>query len=86
MEFALTKYQNYSLLEISGRIDSYTAPKIDNVLHALISENHGNILIDLEKVSYISSSGILIFVNAQKSLTRKNRGKIHFSGTSKGPG
>jgi anti-anti-sigma factor len=41
-----------------------------------------NLVIDLAHVKYISSSGILVFVNAQKSLNKQNRGRILFSGTS----
>jgi anti-sigma B factor antagonist len=82
MEFVLTEYKHCNLLEISGRIDSYTAPNINKILKSIISDGHLNLVVDLKNVTYISSSGILMFVNAQKLLEKQNTGKIHFAGTS----
>lgn len=80
MEFVITEYKHCDLLEISGRIDSYTAPKINEALLALIADNHINIVIDMKKVNYISSSGILVFVNIQRKFQRLGRGQLIFSG------
>jgi anti-sigma B factor antagonist len=82
MEFVVTQYKHCDLIEITGRIDSYTSPNINDVLKSLIMDNHLNIIIDLNEVSYISSSGILVFVNAQKQLIQKNQGKISFTSGS----
>ena len=82
MEFAITEYKHCDLIEISGRIDSYTAPQIDHALQALITDDRNNIVIDMQEVSYISSSGILAFVNIQRRFLRQNRGKLVFSGIS----
>lgn len=82
MDFAVNKFDHCDLITISGRIDSYTAPNIDQALKSLISGGQSNIVINMENVTYISSSGILVFVNTQKSLDKKNMGRIIFSGTS----
>ncbi len=82
MEFAVKKFEKCDLITISGRVDSYTAPNIGMLLKSLISDGQMNIVIDLEKVSYLSSSGLLVFVNAQKSLNKQKCGRIRFSGTS----
>ena len=81
MEFVLTEHKDFDLLEITGRIDSYTAPKINKILQSIISDGHSNIIVDLKNVKYISSSGILVFVNSQKLLIKQKRGKILFTGT-----
>jgi anti-anti-sigma factor len=83
MEFNITNHPQCYLLEISGRIDSYTAPKIEEVLNNLIKENQVNIVIDLEKTTYISSSGILLFVKAQGWFTNLGIGKIIFCNVPK---
>ena len=82
MEFAVKKFEQCNVITIFGRVDSYTAPNIDTLLKSLISEHQTNIVIDLEKVSSLSSSGLLVFVNAQKSLNKQKCSKIRFSGTS----
>jgi len=79
MEFIITEYQQCSLIKIFGRIDSYTSPKIKESLQRLLDEDHHNFVMDLSEVNYISSSGILMFVNLQKKLSKKDRGKIIFS-------
>ena len=66
MEFVITEYKHCDLMEISGRIDSYSAPQIEQALQALITDDRSNIVIDMQNVSYISSSGILVFVNLQR--------------------
>jgi len=82
MEFSITEYKHCDLMKISGRIDSYSAPHIAQALQAVITDDHTNIVIDMEDVTYISSSGILLFVNIQRRFQRQNRGKLVFSGTS----
>lgn len=79
MEFSIIEYKHCDLLKISGRVDSYTSPKIDDALKALLADGHSNIVVDMEKVAYLSSSGMLVFVNAQKQCIRQNRGEIVFS-------
>jgi len=83
MEFIITEYKHCDLIEITGRIDSYTAPKLDQMLKSLIADNQTNFAVDLSNVTYISSSGILVFVNTQKKLTRQNRGEIVFTNVPK---
>jgi anti-sigma B factor antagonist len=80
MEFAITEFKHCDLMKISGRIDSYTTPKINQALNALITDDRHNIVIDMKDVTYISSSGILMFVNTQRRFHRQNRGKLVFSG------
>lgn len=80
MEFIITENKHCALIEIKGRIDSYTAPKIYQGLTALMEDGQYNLVIDMKDVSFISSAGILMFVNAQKQCRHHNRGEIVFSG------
>lgn len=79
MECIFTEFKHCDLVEIKGRIDSYSAPKIEETLNAFIADKHFHFVIDLNQVSFISSSGILTFVNFQKRFLNQNRGKIVFS-------
>lgn len=79
MEFSITNHNHYDLLKISGRIDGYTSPQINKALQTLTNEGPGNIIVDMKEVTYLSSSGILVFVNTQKQLTRNKQGRIVFA-------
>jgi anti-sigma B factor antagonist len=76
MEFVITEYKHCDLIEISGRIDSYTSPNIEKALKALMADEHYKFVVDLKELTYLSSSGMLVFVNAQKLCKRYNRGEI----------
>ena len=80
MELNITNQQNCTILKISGRIDSYTTPKIKQTIQSLINEGHQNLVMNLSDVIYLSSSGILMFVNLQRQLLDQNAGKIVFTG------
>ena len=79
MDFVITEYKLCNLISINGRIDSYTAPLIKKALDTLFDDGIYNIVIDMKDVSYISSSGLLVFVNAQKQLKGQNWGEIIFA-------
>jgi len=80
MEFIISEYKHCALIEIKGRIDSYTAPKIYQGLRALMEDGQYNLVIDMKDVNFISSAGILMFVNAQKQCKQQNQGEIVFCG------
>lgn len=79
MELAVTEYTHCDLIKITGRIDSYSAPQVRDVLNTLIDGGHHNFIIDLEHVPYLSSSGILTFVEAQRQLKKENTGELVFA-------
>ena len=78
MELIVSHFNHFDLIEISGRIDSYTAPEIDSTFSTLMTDSHYNIIVDLQNVSFISSSGILTFVKIQQKLKLDNKGEIIF--------
>lgn len=63
-------------MKITGRVDSYTCPKIKDAIEALIADGHCKIVLDLNTVTYLSSSGMLTFINALKHCQQGNQGKI----------
>lgn len=76
MEFVITEYKHCDLMKITGRVDSYTCPKIKDAIEALIADGHCKIVLDLNTVTYLSSSGMLTFINALKHCQQGNQGKI----------
>ncbi len=76
VEIAHQEFRHCDLLKVSGRIDSYTAPQLADALTAIISARRYKIVIDMEKVDYMSSAGMRALISAQKACRRYNRGEV----------
>lgn len=55
---------------IAGRVDSNTAPILDEELKKGI-ENVTNLVIDLEKLEYTSSAGLRVFLATYKTMSKQ---------------
>ena len=76
MEIKSTVLKRCILVNINGRIDSATAPQMQEALNDLIEENNYKLVLDLSQVDFISSAGLWVLVNAQKKCKRFNRGEL----------
>ncbi|MDY0091756.1 MAG: STAS domain-containing protein [Candidatus Vecturithrix sp.] len=63
------------IMEIEGRIDTHTAAKVEEELQSLKEKNVVKIIVDFEKVNYISSGGLRVFLTALK-WTRAQSGDL----------
>ena len=54
-------------LEITGRLDTTTAPKLESVINEL-SEDTKELVFDMSGVEYISSAGIRVLLGAYKKM------------------
>ena len=54
-------------LEITGRLDTTTAPNLDSVVKEL-SEDTKELIFDMSGVEYISSAGIRVLLGAYKRI------------------
>ena len=63
-----------TVLDISGEIDLYNAPEIKDIINKLIEEQKYNVIINLEKVSYIDSSGIGALISSLSNLKKYQGG------------
>ena len=57
---------SYSVLEVAGEIDVYTAPKLREKLIELVSEGSYNVIVNLEGVDFLDSTGLGVLVGALK--------------------
>ena len=69
------KVGNVTVLSLSGRLDAYSATEVEKKLDSLIEAGQACLAIDLEKLEYISSSGLRVFLATLKK-TRKQQGDI----------
>jgi len=60
---------------IDGYIDTTTAPEIENVLLKELSQKKYKVIIDLENVDYVNSSGWGVFIREIKQI-RENGGDL----------
>jgi len=63
-------YENASLVEVAGRIDSMTAGQFGEGITAPIDEGYTNVVLDLAHVEYMSSAGLREIVSALKKAKR----------------
>lgn len=60
-------YSDVHVLELAGRIDSHSASTLRSELTQLINLRPANIVVDLEHVSFIDSSGLAILVQGLRT-------------------
>lgn len=70
MDFKITEYKRSTVLTTSGRVDSYTAPELEEALNQLIEKGQYNIIIDMQDVSFVSSAGWWALIRVQKEVKR----------------
>lgn len=76
MNFTKEQHGDYVVLKIEGRVDTTNFGTFQNEVESLITENQKNIVFDCTGLTYISSSGLRVFLIAQKK-TAAISGKLH---------
>ncbi len=75
MEITEKKLKDMSVISLSGRLDAYSSNEVENKLNALLQTGQVQQIINLDKLEYISSSGLRVFLAALKQ-ARKQEGDI----------
>ena len=60
---------------LTGRLDTTTAPELDEVLKAELGGVTA-LIVDLEKLEYISSAGLRVLLSAQKTMNKQGSMKV----------
>ncbi len=76
MEISSTQYKHCDLVKVCGRVDSATGPQLDEVLNTILANNRFHIVLDLTSVEFMSSAGLRVLINTQKTCKRFNRGEV----------
>lgn len=64
MDITAEKMKRCELVTVSGRIDSATAPELEETLLGLIQSGQRNIVVNLRDADYISSAGLKAMLSA----------------------
>ena len=67
----VTERDGYAILSVRGEVDVYTAPKFRERLIELVSEGKYRIVVDLEGVDFLDSTGLGVLVGGLKRLRSK---------------
>lgn len=74
MEISRRQSGDVVILDVNGEIDLYNAPEIKDTINKLIEEKKYNVVINLDKVSYIDSSGIGALISSLSNLKKYQGG------------
>ena len=75
MTIEMKKNMEETILEITGRLDTTTAPVLDKTIHEELKDVE-NLVLDLKGLEYISSAGLRVLLNAQKKMQRVGSMKL----------
>jgi anti-sigma B factor antagonist len=76
MEIDTTQYKHSDLVSVKGRVDSFTSPKLAEAFDSITSSGRYKIILEMEGVEYMSSAGLRVLINTQKTCKRYNRGEV----------
>lgn len=75
MEVKINKENNVTTVGLIGRLDTPASQDVSNELEPLMADATGTIVLDCTEMSYISSSGLRIFLSLRKAAASQG-GKI----------
>ena len=56
----------FEIIEVGGEIDVYTAPRLREVAVEAIDAGHRQLIVDIERVEFLDSTGLGVLVGALK--------------------
>lgn len=65
---AVAEQNGYAVLSVKGEVDVYTAPKFRERLIDLVGQGKHRIVVDLEGVDFLDSTGLGVLVGGLKRL------------------
>ena len=75
MEITKTVQENFANLSLTGRLDTITAPELESELKELLP-GVKELVLDFEKLEYISSAGLRVLLSAQKIMSKQGEMRI----------
>lgn len=70
-----TSQGQYEVLQVTGEVDVYTAPRLRERLIDLVNQGHHHLVVDVEKVEFLDSTGLGVLVGGLKRV-RANGGSL----------
>ena len=73
MEIKTNVKENVAEITPIGRLDTTTAPELENVLKEILEQGISELELDFADVEYVSSAGLRVLLYAQKSVNENGR-------------
>ena len=75
MTIEIQKNPAETILRLTGRLDTITAPSLDKTINEDISDTK-NLVFDMKDLEYISSAGLRVLLGAQKKMQKIGSMKV----------
>ena len=75
MTIEIKKNTEVTIIEIVGRLDTFTAPSLDKTINEDIGDTK-NLVLDVKGMEYISSAGLRVLLSAQKKMQKIGSMKV----------
>lgn len=79
MELVATNQGEFTVVNVTGRLDAVTAPDFEKECTALMEQGSHNMILDLSGLEYISSAGLRGILSSAKKL-KAEQGEMRFCG------
>lgn len=76
METKVTSYKHCDMVKATGRVDSATSAQFGEALQNITDQGRFKIILDFSELDFISSAGLRVLINTQKTCKRYNRGEV----------
>lgn len=76
MDLMLNEYASgdSTVIEVSGEIDVYTAPRLREKIIALVDSGRHRLVVDMERVEFLDSTGLGVLVGGLKRVRAHDGG------------
>ena len=71
MEITFVKNQEETIISVVGRVDTITAPELEKQIEPIWEDEIKTVILDCEKLVYVSSSGLRVILSTHKKVTAK---------------
>ncbi|MFA5927885.1 MAG: STAS domain-containing protein [Candidatus Margulisiibacteriota bacterium] len=76
LQIKVREEKNIPIIDLIGEIDVYTYPQFSEVINKVIHDNHFNIIVNMENVKYIDSTGLGVLASSANKIA-PNNGVMH---------
>src|SRR6266496_1292886 len=78
LDLRVQHHDDRAVVHISGEVDLATCPQLRDVLAELVDRGVHHLIVDLEQVSFLDSSGIGVLIGVLRRL-REHGGSLHLT-------
>lgn len=71
MNINQVKEEGRLTIALTGRLDTITSPQLEETIHAELTPDVTELILDLEKLEYLSSAGLRVILSMQKQMAKQ---------------